>query len=104
VVDIETDTNRVKLGSKQDLLKSSLTANQINLIGDRLRTAGNAGVRCSAKIRYNHDPQPAVATLTGNDELTVIFDDAQTAITPGQAVVMFDGDVVLGGGWIETAK
>jgi tRNA-specific 2-thiouridylase len=103
VVDIETDTNRVKLGSKQDLLKSTLTANQINLIGDRLKTSGDAGVRCSAKIRYNHDPQPAVATLTGNDELTVKFDAPQTAITPGQAVVIFDGDVVLGGGWIETA-
>jgi tRNA-specific 2-thiouridylase len=104
VVDIETDTNRVKLGSKQDLLKTSLTANQINLIGDRVRTAGDAGVRCSAKIRYNHDPQPAVATLTGKDELTVTFDQPQTAITPGQAVVIFDGDVVLGGGWIETAR
>jgi len=104
VVDIETDTNRVKLGSKQDLLKTRLTADQINLIGDRLRTAGCAGLNCTAKIRYNHDPQPATAILTGEDELTVIFDQPQTAITPGQAVVLFDGDVVLGGGWIQTAE
>ena len=103
VVDIETETNRVKLGSKQDLLKTRLTANQINLIGDRLKTAGDAGLSCTAKIRYNHDPQPATAIVTGADELTVIFDQPQTAITPGQALVVFDGDVVLGGGWIESA-
>jgi tRNA-specific 2-thiouridylase len=103
VVDIATDTNRVTLGSKQNLLRTRLTANQINLLGDRIRSAGDTGLHCSAKIRYNHEPQPAIATLTGNDELTVIFDSPQTAITPGQAVVLFDNDVVLGGGWIETA-
>ena len=103
VVDIATDTNQVKLGSKQDLLKQRLTARQINLIGDRLRNSGATGLTCTAKIRYNHDPQPATAILTGEDELTVIFDQPQTAITPGQAVVVFDNDVVLGGGWIETA-
>jgi tRNA-specific 2-thiouridylase len=102
VVDIATDTNRVTLGSKQDLLRSKLTANQINLLGDRIRDAGDAGLHCTAKIRYNHDPQPAIATLSSNDELTVVFDNPQTAITPGQAVVLFDNDVVLGGGWIET--
>jgi tRNA-specific 2-thiouridylase len=104
VVDIATDTNRVTLGSKQDLLRSRLTANQINLLGDRIRTAGDAGLHCSAKIRYNHEPQEAVVTLTGKDELTVKFDQPQTAITPGQAVVLFDNDVVLGGGWIETVE
>jgi tRNA-specific 2-thiouridylase len=101
VVDIATDSNRVTLGSKQDLLKQKLTARQINLLGNRLRDTG--GLRCSAKIRYNHQPQPATAVLSGEDELTITFDEPQTAITPGQAVVMFDNDVVLGGGWIETA-
>jgi tRNA-specific 2-thiouridylase len=57
-------------------------------------------VRCQAKIRYNHQPQPAVARVTGPDELTVRFEHPQPAITPGQAVVLYDGDVVLGGGWI----
>ncbi len=103
VVDIATDSNRVTLGSKQELLKTRLKANQINLLGDRLRAAGDAGLRCSAKIRYNHEPQAATAIMTGNDELTVVFSAPQTAITPGQALVLFDGDVVLGGGWIDSA-
>ena len=59
-------------------------------------------MRCSAKIRYNHPPQLATATVTGEDELVVRFDEPQSAITPGQAVVLYDGDVVLGGGWIES--
>ncbi len=60
-------------------------------------------VRCSAKIRYNASPRPAIARLTGPDEITVVFDEPQAAITPGQAVVLYDNDVVLGGGWIEAA-
>jgi tRNA-specific 2-thiouridylase len=104
VVDIEPQTNRVKLGSKDDLLKTTLIARQINLLGNRLRAAGPTGLRCTAKIRYNADPQPGNATITGEDEFTLTFDRPQTAITPGQAVVVFDGDVVLGGGWIERGK
>ena len=55
----------------------------------------------SAKIRYNHLPQPATVRVTGDDEFLVEFDQPQSAITPGQAVVLYTGDVVLGGGWIE---
>ena len=58
--------------------------------------------RCQVKVRYNHEPQPAVAELCGDDELLVRFDQPQSAVTPGQAVVLYDGDVVLGGGWIES--
>jgi tRNA-specific 2-thiouridylase len=102
VVNIAPESNRVTLGAKEDLLCSRLTARQINLLGERLRKAGDAGLPCTAKIRYNADPKPAVAVLTGADEFEVKFDAPQSAITPGQAVVLFDGDVVLGGGWIET--
>jgi tRNA-specific 2-thiouridylase len=104
VVDIETQTNRVTLGSKEQLLKRSFIANQVNLLGDRLKNASEAGLHCSAKIRYNHDPQPATASVLPTGELKVVFDQPQTAITPGQAAVVFDGDVVLGGGWIETVE
>ncbi|MBV8780727.1 MAG: tRNA 2-thiouridine(34) synthase MnmA, partial [Phycisphaerae bacterium] len=62
------------------------------------------GLRCQAKIRYNSSPQPAVAALNEHDELIVRFDEPQAAITPGQAVVLYDGDVVLGGGWIDSAQ
>ena len=57
---------------------------------------------CLAKIRYNHDPQPATVMAEGG-EIIVRFDEPQMAITPGQAVVLYDGDIVLGGGWIEKA-
>ena len=73
---------------------------QINLLADRLKTASD--LVCTAKIRYNHTPQPARVTRSGDDELRVTFDEPQSAITPGQAVVLFDNDVVLGGGWIES--
>lgn len=101
VVDIDAESNRVTMGDKESLFKKSLVAKQINILSERLKTASN--LSCSAKIRYNHSPQHATVTVTGEDELRVTFDEPQSAITPGQAVVLYDGDVVLGGGWIESA-
>ncbi len=102
VVDIDPARNRVTLGAKPELLRSTLIAKQINVLNSRLR--GAESLRCTAKIRYNHSPQPATVSLVGEDELIVRFDDPQSAITPGQAVVVYDNDVVLGGGWIESAQ
>jgi tRNA-specific 2-thiouridylase len=103
VVDIDPQTNQVIVGDKESLLKKTLIAHQINLISDRLRNATDP-IRCSAKIRYNHQPQAAVLQVTGPDEIRVTFDEPQSAITPGQAVVCFDGDIVLGGGWIDASE
>jgi len=102
VVDIDPDGNRVTLGPKDATLKRSLVARQTNWISPRVRDSTT--LRCAAKIRYNHQPQPATMRITGDDECEVVFDEPQSAITPGQAVVMYDGDVVLGGGWIEEAQ
>ncbi len=99
VVDIDPAANRVIVGEKQDLLRRELVANQINLLSGRLKRGDE--IRCEAKIRYNSPPQKAVVTVTGEDQMGVKFDEPQPAITPGQAVVVFDGDVVLGGGWID---
>jgi tRNA-uridine 2-sulfurtransferase len=99
VVDINAENNRVTVGEKDDLLRSSLMASQINLLSSRL-SVNSGPVCCSAKIRYNHAPQPAVAEVIG-DQLRVTFEEPQTAITPGQAVVVFDNEVLLGGGWID---
>ena len=101
VVDIDPATNMVMLGQKEALMKTSLVARQINILSSRLKDA--VGLKCSAKIRYNHQPQPARVTISGGDEFIVTFDEPLAAITPGQAVVLYDGDVVLGGGWIENA-
>lgn len=103
VVDIDADKNQVVVGDKDDLLRGGLVANQLNLISSRLRP-GSGEIQCTAKIRYNHQPVPAVAEVTGSDELRVRFDEPQSAVTPGQAVVLYDGDIVLGGGWIDRAE
>lgn len=102
VVDIDAATNRVTLGEKPDLLRETLVARQMNILNSRLR--GAECLPCQVKIRYNHAPQPATVTITGEDEFIVRFEHPQSAITPGQAVVLYDGDIVLGGGWIESAK
>src|SRR5207244_13554599 len=99
VINIDASTNQVMVGEKDALLKRTLIANQINVLSDRLATAHD--LPCTAKIRYNHTPQPATVTRAADDELHVTFTEPQSAITPGQAVVLFDGEVVLGGGWIE---
>ncbi len=89
--------NAIVLTDNDRLFSRRLRARDINLITwDRLPGT----VRCRAKIRYKHAEQPASVTQTGPDELTVIFDEPQRAITPGQAVVLYDGDTVLGGGTI----
>jgi tRNA-uridine 2-sulfurtransferase len=57
-------------------------------------------MRVQAKIRHRHEPANATIENSGDDAVTVAFDEPQRAITPGQAVVFYDGDVVVGGGWI----
>jgi tRNA-specific 2-thiouridylase len=101
VLGIDAASNRVTVGEKGLLAARALVARQVNVLHDAL--SGRSEVRCAAKVRYNHAPQPAVAQLNGADELIVRFNDSQSAITPGQAVVLYDGDVVLGGGWIDSA-
>jgi tRNA-specific 2-thiouridylase len=57
-------------------------------------------LRVQAKIRHRHEPASATIEPLPNGECLVTFDDPQRAITPGQAVVFYDGDLVVGGGWI----
>ena len=90
VINIDPESNRVMVGEKESLLKRELIAHQTNLLSKRLETASD--LPCTAKIRYNHTPQPARVTRTAPDELRVTFDAPQSAITPGQAVVLYDGD------------
>jgi len=69
----------------------------VNLISvDDLREP----MRVAVKIRHRHEPAAAVLEKTGADEILVTFEEPQRAITPGQAAVFYDGDVVVGGGWI----
>lgn len=97
VTDISPEDNRVVLGKNEDLFQSELTVDQVNLIAcDRLEKP----VRVTAKIRYRHREQPATAWQTAEGRLHVRFDEPQRAVTKGQAVVLYDGDSVVGGGMI----
>ncbi|MCL2204138.1 MAG: tRNA 2-thiouridine(34) synthase MnmA [Defluviitaleaceae bacterium] len=94
---LDGESNTVVLGTNEQLFSRALTANEINLIPfDALP----APLRVTAKIRYSHTPQCATVRQVGDDTLHIEFDQPQRAITPGQAVVLYDGDMVVGGGTI----
>lgn len=97
VTKIHPDTNQVILGNNSDLFRRTLTVSRINLITVPFI---EGELRCAVKIRSRHKEQPATVTQTGPDELQIVFDEPQRAITPGQAAVLYDGDVVIGGGII----
>jgi tRNA-uridine 2-sulfurtransferase len=98
VVRIEPDTRRVVIGQRDDLARRELTADRTNWLADP--PAGP--FRCLAKIRYNAQAAPATAEVLPADRLAIQFDEPRYGVAPGQAVVCYDGDRVLGGGWIET--
>jgi tRNA-specific 2-thiouridylase len=58
-------------------------------------------MRVAVKIRHKHQPAAATMESCGPEEVLVTFDEPQRALTPGQAAVFYDGDIVVGGGWIE---
>lgn len=95
---LDVKNNLVILGDNESLFSRELTANDVNWISGKIPSEP---VRCSAKIRYKHVEQPCTVFVTGPDTIKVVFDEPQRAITPGQSVVLYDGDDVLGGGTIE---
>ena len=90
--------NTITLVESEKLMSKHLTAREINLIPFANL---NGKIKCKAKIRYAHAPADATIWQTGDDCLRVEFEMPQRAITPGQAVVFYDGDVVIGGGIID---
>jgi tRNA-specific 2-thiouridylase len=97
VLELRSADNQVVVGPKPALERTTLTASGVNWIVGRPQTP----VRLAAQIRHRH--QPAIATVRALDgaRVDVSFDSPQIAITPGQAVVFYDGDLVAGGGWID---
>ena len=90
-------TNTVILGRNTDLFQKEFDICDLNLIAfDHL----DAPLRCQVKTRYRHREQPATVEQTADDRIHVTFDEPQRAITPGQAAVIYDGDLILGGGTI----
>jgi tRNA-specific 2-thiouridylase len=97
VIQIKGDTRQVVVGSQDQLYSQTLRVHRVNLISlDDLREPLRVGV----KIRHRHEAAPAMIEKSGADEIVATFDQPQRAITPGQAAVFYDGDIVVGGGWI----
>jgi tRNA-specific 2-thiouridylase len=98
VLEIKPEDAAVVVGPRDALGQTRLTASAVNWIsGD----APLDWMPVTAQIRHRHQPAPARVRALADDRAELIFDEPQNAITPGQAVVFYDGDVVLGGGWIE---
>ena len=97
VVQIDARNNRVVVGSSEALLKQEMVVHRVNWVAIKELTGP---LRVMVKIRSRAEEAPA--TLTGRDDGSVLvkFDESQRAVTPGQAAVFYDGDVVIGGGWI----
>ena len=93
--------NTILLGDDAELYASSLLASHVNWISGETPAQP---VRCAAKTRYSQTEAPCTAYPLTDGGLRVVFDQPQRAITPGQAVVLYDGDVVLGGGTIEKSE
>jgi tRNA-specific 2-thiouridylase len=99
VVRLDAEKKLVVVGPRSAIEQTALTASRVNWISG---TPPADTLDVSAQIRNRHAAAPARATALGPDRVRVDFDTPQLAITPGQAVVLFRGDEVLGGGWIDS--
>ena len=102
VVRIETESKRVVIGPPETLASQGLQANEANWLINPSSIPERVGVQ----IRYNGSPLEGKVILDPNDSsrFSAVFDESQKAVAPGQAAVVFDGDRVLGGGWIESSS
>ena len=108
VVDLDPETNRVIVGQAEDLLVEEFEIDRVNWIsvagldeaGPRAATAAATTREVTVKIRYNHPGTRATIVPLEDDRAHVSLHEPQKAVTPGQAAVLYDDDVVLGGGWI----
>ncbi len=97
VIEIRPETNEVVIGPMEESLTCTVKANNLNFMSveDIIEP-----IRVLAKIRYNHKGSWCMVEKTGKDEVTCTFEEPQRAVTPGQALVFYDGPYVLGGGTI----
>jgi len=96
VISIDPDSKRVVVGEEKDLLKNSFIAEKLSWVSEPPSTKFKA----NSRIRYRHKEDLSTIELIGEDEALIDFIKPQKAITPGQAVVFYNDDKLLGGGWI----
>jgi tRNA-specific 2-thiouridylase len=97
VLRIDPASHRVTVGADAELATRTLRARGLNWISIAALTAP---MRVQIKIRNRHEPAWAILEPAGEDEVLATFDEPQRAVTPGQSAVFYDGDEVVGGGWI----
>ena len=95
VIGVDAAANRVIAGEEASLERGSLTAARVNWLAEP-----RFGERVSVKIRHKNEPTFARLAPAADRSVKVVFDEPKKAIAPGQAAVFYDGDHVLGGGWI----
>jgi tRNA-uridine 2-sulfurtransferase len=96
VISIDAAQNRLTVGPQEELLSREFTAASVNWVAFE----PGEPVRAEVRVRYRHQPAPALVTPLADGRALVTFDEPQRAVTPGQATVFYRGDEVLGGGWI----
>ena len=97
VLNIDPASHRVTVGADEELATSTLRARDLNWISI---PSLSGPMRVRIKIRHRHEPAWATLEPAGPDEVVAVFDEPQRAVTPGQSAVFYDGDEVVGGGWI----
>jgi tRNA-specific 2-thiouridylase len=97
VLNIDPASHRVTVGADEELATRTLRARDLNWISI---PSLSSSMRVRIKIRHRHDPAWATLEPAGPDEVVAVFDEPQRAVTPGQSAVLYDGDEVVGGGWI----
>lgn len=101
VTGLDVENNRVIVGPKSEVMKSSLVADKMNWVSI---VGLKKPLRVMARIRYNHKKTKATVTPLPGNSVRVDFNEPQAAPTPGQAVVFYNKDVVVGGGWIAKSE
>ena len=98
VIATDSKTQTVTIGSNHELLRSTMIARDVNWVS---WSGLSAPARAQVRIRNRHMPAAATVTPLSADRVEVVFDEPQRAVTPGQGVVFYSGELVAGGGWIE---
>ena len=100
VTDIDPEKNALIVGNKEELYRDELTASELNWIAER----PTQPIKARARIRYLHKEAEAIIVPLDENKVYVKFQEPQMAIAPGQVVVFYDGEVVIGGGTIESTQ
>ncbi|MBT5019613.1 MAG: tRNA 2-thiouridine(34) synthase MnmA, partial [Planctomicrobium sp.] len=96
VVRIEPESRQVVIGTKEELGRQTVEADRVNWLKPDLQFP----LKATAQIRYQHTPGVCTVHQLEEDRIQVEFEDPQFGVAPGQALVLYDEDRVLGGGWI----